>query len=199
MVGNPNTILVADDDPSVVTGIRSWLAEDYRIETTTDGDDALAGLDDVDVVLVGQGLRTAAGTAVAAEVERRTATGTTVTLRSGEREDSHNVAGETLVKPLTKADLRETVDCLMRRARYDELMAECTTLAAKRGTVEARSNADDSLECDAEHTALERRLEAVFSELDELVESFDSDDFRAAFETCTVGDANRPRRASELS
>ncbi|WP_226482951.1 HalX domain-containing protein [Natrinema amylolyticum] len=196
MTGDTNTVLVADEDPAVVTEIRSWLVGDYRIEATTDGDDALAALADVDVVLVGQGLRTAAGTAVAAEVEHRAATGT---LCDGERGNTSTVAGETLVKPLAKADLRETVDRLLRRARYDELMAECATLAAKRGTLEARSNADPTSECDAEYAALERRLEAVFSDLDELVASFDRDDFRAAFETCAAGDVTPSERAGELS
>jgi len=77
----------------------------------------------------------------------------------------------------------ETVDRLLRHARYDDLLDECLTLAAERGTLESR----DDFEPDEEYETLQRRLEEVFTALDELVATFDGDDFRAEFATCELG------------
>jgi len=87
----------------------------------------------------------------------------------------------------------ETVDRLLRHARYDDLLDECLTLAAERGTLESQ----DDFEPDEEYETLQRRLEEVFTALDELVATFDGDDFRAEFATCELGTPTEPHRASE--
>ena len=179
MAGNTNTALVADADPAVVDRLRSWL-DDYRVEATTDGDETIALLESADAVVVGHDLLTASGAIVAAEIERRAPTQPMAVLREGTDTADAPRSGTTLVKPVEKDALVETVDGLVRRARYDELIAECTTLATKRGALEAGADAA----ADAQPKTLQRDLDALFTELDELVGSFDGDDFRAAFATC---------------
>jgi len=196
MVGDTNTVLVADDDPVIVDRLRSWLTEDYRVTTTTDGDETLALLEDADAVLVDRDLRTESGSIVAAELERHAMTQTVAVLRDDQYgSDYLPTAGESLVKPVDKNELLETVDRLVRRGRYDELISECATLATKRGALETGADAT----ADAEHEPVQRQLDDVFSELDELVDSFDGDDFRAAFATCEFSTATQPPRASERS
>lgn len=198
MVGNTNTVLVADDDPAVVDQLQSWL-DDYRVEATTDGDETIACLETADAVVVDHDLLTVSG-AVAAELERRATTQTLAFLC--EQTDAHKhpfSIANTLVKPVEKDTVVETVDRLLRRARYDELIAECTTLATKRGALEAGGNTASDTASDARSETLQRDLDELFTELDDLVGSFDSDDFRAAFATCEFGTTIQPRRASECS
>ncbi|SDC59981.1 HalX domain-containing protein [Natrinema hispanicum] len=194
MAGNTNTVLVADDDPAVVDQLRLWL-DDYRVEATTDGDEAIARLATADAVVVDHDLLPVSG-AVAAELEHRATTQTMAILC--ESTDAHNCPfsiGNTLVKPVEKDTVVETVDRLLRRARYDELIAECTTLATKRGALEAGGDTASG----ARSETVQRDLDELFTELDDLVGTFDSDDFRAAFATCEVGTAIQPRCASEFS
>jgi len=195
MVGDTNTVLVADDDPAVVDRLRSWL-DDYQVEATTDGDETIALLETADAVVVDHDLLTVSGAVVAAEIERRATTQTIATLReSTDAPDSLCSIGNTLVKPVEKDTVLETVDRLVRRARYNELITECTSLATKRGALEAGGDTPT----DVRSETVQRDLDALFTELDDLVESFDSDDFRAAFATCEFGEATQPRRASEHS
>ncbi|MFD1564912.1 HalX domain-containing protein [Haloarchaeobius amylolyticus] len=195
MAGNTNTVLVADDDPAVVDRLRSWL-DDYRVEATTDGDETIALLEAADAVVVGHDLLTVSGAVVAAEIERRATTQTMAILReSTDTHDSRFSIGNTLVKPVEKDAVLETVDRLVRRARYDELIAECTTLATERGALEAGTDTAVA----AQSETLQRELDEVLTELDELVGSFDDDDFRAAFATCEFGTTTQPRRVREQS
>ncbi|WP_226041520.1 HalX domain-containing protein [Natrinema sp. DC36] len=193
MAGDTNTVLVADDDPIVVRKLRSWLADEYRVETTTHGDETLSLFEDADAVLVGHDLRTDSGTVVAAEIECRTTAQTIAVLCDGQGGSPLPAVGDSLEKPVQKTALLETADRLVRRARYEELVAECATLAAERGAIESRGDVDSN----EEYETLQRRLDEVFAELDELVSTFDGDDFRAAFATCEFGTPAQPQSASE--
>ncbi|MFC6765582.1 HalX domain-containing protein [Natrinema soli] len=192
MAGDTNTVLVADDDPTVVRKLRSWLADEYRVETTTDGDETLSIFEDADAVLVGHDLRTDSGTVVAAEIGCRMTAQTMAVLCDDQEVSPFPAVGAALEKPVENAALLETVDRLVRRARYEDLVAECATLAAERGALESRGDIANE-----EYETLQRRLDEVFAELDELVKTFDSDDFRAAFATCEFGSPAQPQSASE--
>ncbi len=187
MSGDTNAVLVADSDSEVVTRLRSWLAGDYRVETTTDGDDALAILGDVDATLVDRDLKTASGTVVASEIERNAAHAMAILQYTEPGTERYRFTADALVKPVSKKSLLETVDHLLRRARYDDLVAECATLAVECGALEARTDSGFEPEADEEYADIRRRLADLFTELDELVRTFDRDDFRAAFMTCDFG------------
>ncbi|WP_090617167.1 HalX domain-containing protein [Natrinema salaciae] len=195
MTGDGTTVLVAADDPHRVAELRSWLVTEYRVEATTDGDDALAVSADVDAVLIDRDLRTDAGTVVADEIERRGLTQPMAPLHSADEPTGRRRPDDSLVAPVTKSAALEGVDRLLRRARYDELLAECTALAAKRGALEA----DAAIVATEDRPeTLQRRLDELLAELDELVATFDGEDFRAAFEACRVAGPGRSHRASDL-
>ena len=196
MTGDKDTVLVAADDSAVVDRLRSWLVADYQVPTTTDGDEALALFEDADAVVIDHDLRAASGAVVAAEIDCQTTAQTVAVLRDDHHDPNyHPTAGESLSKPVDKATFLETVDKLLRRARYDELIAECTSLATKHGALET----DDDHDAAEDRETVQQQLEAVFSELDELVGSFDGDDFRAAFVTCELGTPTQPQCAREQS
>ncbi|MDF9746679.1 HalX domain-containing protein [Natrinema salsiterrestre] len=197
--GNVPTVLVAVDDPDVRARFQSWLTRDYRVETATNGDGVLSAIEAVDAVLVDRELRTAAGTPVVDELEGRPAVRTTSIVHDSHESSRHCDIDDGLVRPVSRAALSETVDRLLRRGRYDELVAECATLAAECGALEARTGGRSSLEFDGNYVAARHRLEEVFSELDDLLRSFDGEDFRAVFETCTVEAARGLQQAGERS
>ncbi|QLG47690.1 HalX domain-containing protein [Natrinema halophilum] len=199
MSGDAHAVLVADDDSEVVTRIQSWLADDYVVETATDGDEALSLLESVDAVLVGRNLHTSSGTAVAMEVERHAALSMAVLRSTGPGTDSCTSTPDSLAKPVAKEPLLETVDRLVRRTRYDELMAECASLAVKCGALETQVNVDCYAGDDEEYVTLQQRLANLLVELDDLIHTFDGNDFRAAFATCDfIGNA-QSQHAERLS
>lgn len=200
MTGDANVILVAGPDPDELARFQSWLDDEYRVETVTNGDDALALLETVDVAVIDRELQTASGSAVVAEIEPRTAASTTAILDTVEQQSTGRIDfADSLDRPVARTALRETVDRLVRRARYDDLVAECAALAIERAALETGSSSDPESDIDRERAALRRQFDDVFAELDELIGTFDGDDFQAAFATCTVGDANGPHQAGNCS
>ncbi|WP_435552797.1 HoxA-like transcriptional regulator [Natrinema sp. CGMCC1.2065] len=184
MIDAQRTVLIAATDPDAVAEYRSWLTGAYRVETTTDGSDALARLEAVDVALIGRDLRTADGTVVARAVERRGAGYAMAILRGDDEPDRDRTAAVELTEPVSNATLCETVDRLLCRVRYDELIDECAALAAgdapeNAGTDTGRDTSDGN------------RLEELLGTVDALLDGFDGEDFRAAFGTCTYGEPAR--------
>lgn len=103
-------------------------------------------------------------------------------------EEGAVVRSERLSAPLNPDGLREAIDRLDRRARYDALLAEYARLAARRGRLEAERDGSELAE-DRKYRGLCRRLADVEDELDGLTRTFDGADFRAAFETAGLGGA----------
>jgi two-component system response regulator AdeR len=85
-----------------------------------------------------------------------------------------------VTKPVSSADLEETVEGLLTRATYEEDVQEYFALATKRATVESEKSATELSEND-EYLALATRIDELKSEIDERAESFDEQDYRAAF------------------
>ncbi|OLZ41105.1 HoxA-like transcriptional regulator [Natrinema saccharevitans] len=192
MTDAERTVLVADTDADAVAEYRSWLTGEYRVETTTDGTDALARLEAVDVALIGRGLRTADGTVVARAVERRGEGYAMAVLRGDDESERDRTAAVALTEPVSNAALCETVDRLLRRVRYDELMDECAALAAGDAPEDTGTGIDrDVSEAD--------RLEELLAAVDALRDGFDGEDFRAAFGTCTYGESARAEGVRERS
>jgi len=67
-----------------------------------------------------------------------------------------------------------------------------------RGRTRHALESQDDFEPDEEYETLQRRLEEVFTALDELVATFDGDDFRAEFATCELG-GRRPSHTVRAS
>lgn len=194
------TVLVVDDDEDVVDLFEGWLSDQYTVKTATDGENALAELEGVDVALLDRRLPTCSGDHVAAEIERRDGDCMTAII-SGVEPDTdivHISCGEYLVKPVGKTELLDTVERLRQRARYDDQLAECANLAAKRGALEA-SNPRAELERDPEYVGLCRRIDELRAELDDLTRTFDAEDFQAAFETPDFRGGSRIQQVGWLS
>ncbi|MFC4541674.1 HalX domain-containing protein [Halosolutus amylolyticus] len=178
------TVLVVDDGPGNVELFERWLSDEYRVGRATGGDDSLEELDDVDVALLDRDLPTVSGTPLALEIDRRAADCLTAIVSGIEpgADVLYVSCGECLVTPVEKEELLETVERLRHRARYDERLAECANLAARRGALEA-THSRSELEDDEEFLELRRRITDLLGELDDMTAEFDAEDFQAAFET----------------
>jgi len=181
-------VLIVDDDPVVVDRFGSWLAEDYAVRTALDGETALSAVDGADVVLLDRRLPDLAGEEVASRIfedEDRPV----VAMVSGMTPDTDIVelpCDDYLVKPLTEVALRDCVDRLVRRAEYGDVLAEYTSLAAKRATLES-SRPMDELVSDPEYDQLCDRCESLRQELDGIVRGFETEDFETAFQAPEFG------------
>lgn len=178
------TVLIVDDDEEVVELYEQWLSDVYDIRTAADGEDAMSALDDVDVALLDRRLPGLSGDDVAAEIARRDENCMTAMVTGVEPDvDILQIScGEYLVKPVDRDQLIETIERLRKRARYDDRLAECAALAAKRGAIEAAHH-EAELQTNQEYKDLCAEINRLLDELDDMVQEFDGTDFLAAFST----------------
>ncbi|MFC7070077.1 response regulator [Halobaculum lipolyticum] len=171
--GRPR-VLVAEDEPDVRALYVDRLADEYDVVTAADGEEALAVFDDtVDVVLLDRRLPGLHGddtldrireSGVDVRVAAVTALGADLDL-VGLPVDAY------LEKPVDAAELRETVDRLVRIARYDDRVrryyAATEKLAALDGAPGVSTSGRAYRELVRRHATLERGIDDVRARLDD--------------------------------
>jgi DNA-binding response OmpR family regulator len=170
------TILIVDDDPELADGYAARLQK-HDVRTTYDGREALDALDDeVDIVFLDRRMPGLSGDEVL-ETARQRGFDCRIVMLTGVEPSADIVSlgfDEYLRKPVDRAELRGTVQRMLRRATYDEKLQEYFSLSAKRATLETESA--DAVEGTSEYEELCRRLETVERELDEALEDLPDDD-----------------------
>ena len=91
---------------------------------------------------------------------------------------------EYLVKPVSRAGVRETVERLLRMQSYREQRREDYALASKLAALQAHKEPED-LEGNDEYEELLERMASVRAELDATAEGFEPGDFVVAFADIT--------------
>jgi len=142
------TVLVVDDDRDLADTYGLWLEEYYDVRVAHGGEAALEiADDDVDVVLLDRRMPGVAGDEVLAELRDR-GLDCQVSMLTAIEPDSDLVDmpfDEYLVKPVSKSEVRETVEELLVRSSFDE-------------------QAQDLFAVDATERALSRRDGEAFSD-----------------------------------
>lgn len=178
-----SVVLVVEDEVELARLYTEWLADDYEVRTATSGSEALELYDeDVDVTLLDRRMPGLSGDEVLDEI-RSMAGSTQVAMVTAVDPDVDVLElgfDDYVTKPVSSDDLRETVDGLLTRATYEENVQEYFALATKRATVESEKSATELSE-NEEYLALATKLDELESEIDERAESFDEQDYRAAF------------------
>lgn len=173
------TVLAVDDLPEYLDLYEVILGERYDLRTARDGESALEALDeDVDVVLLDRNMPEVSGDDVLERI-RDAGYDCRVAMVSAVEPsvDVLEMGFDTyLVKPVSGDHLVETVERLLRRARYDDGLQELYALCSKRALLRAH----DERERDA-IAELERRIEERRKSLDHVAQHFSADDFRATF------------------
>lgn len=177
------TILAVDDLPEYLELYEARLGDRYEVDTANGGEEALERLgDDVDVVLLDRSMPGLSGDEVLerirdAEYDCRVAMVTAV-------EPDVDVIDlgfdAYLTKPVSKETLVETVERLLQRSQYSDALAELYSLCSKRALLRRRMAEEDLSESE-KYQGLQAEIREQRDAVDDLVASFDHDDFRATF------------------
>lgn len=178
------TILVVDDEEDVTDLFRIWLAESYDVRTAYDGDEALQTLDeDVDLVLLDRRMPGLAGDTVLEEIRERSLD-CRVVMVTAVKPDFDVIEmpfDDYLVKPVSRGDLYDVVERVLKRVEYDQQLQGYFALASKKAVLEGEKDAQELAE-NEEYQALAEELEAAREEVDETrSDLLDHEDFADAF------------------
>jgi two-component system response regulator AdeR len=144
------TVLVVEDESGLVELYREWLADDYELRTATDGETALELVDDdVDVALIDRQLPGVSGDEVLNTIrdhgyDCRTAM---VTAVDPDFDVIDMAFDDYLSKPVSEAELCETVESLLALVTYSELRLELSTKRVRHSVLRGekrRAELDDS-------------------------------------------------------
>lgn len=183
-------LLVVDDEPDLVDLYALSLRGDYEVETAYGGREAIDLIEDgetFDVALIDRRMPDVSGDDV---LERLVETSpdcrvAMVTAVEPDFDVLDMSFDEYIVKPISKADIHETVSRLLRLESYREKRQEGYVLASKAAALRAHKD-PEALEGSEEYQDLVGRLESVRTELDDTADEFETVDFATAF--CDIGD-----------
>ncbi|WP_336337706.1 HalX domain-containing protein [Haloarcula brevis] len=187
----PATVLVVDDERAVADVYAEQLQDRYTVETAYSGETALSKLDAaVDVVLLDRRMPDLSGDEVLSAIrEKRHDTRVAmVTAVDPDFDIIEMPFDDYVIKPVSGADLVETVEQLLLHADYEERLRECYSLTAKYAALEA-SKPPSALAENEEFTELKAELAEVRAELDDITDSFDATDFEMLFRDFETADS----------
>ncbi|WP_332897288.1 HalX domain-containing protein [Haladaptatus sp. CMSO5] len=178
------TVLIVDDERSIVDAFAQWLSETYTVRPTYSGKEALGQLDEsVDIVLLDRRMPNMDGEAVLETIADRDLDCRVVMITGVEPDfDILDLGFDAyLRKPVSSPEkLLDTVQALSRRATYDQQMQEFLALASKKATLEA-TKPPEELEASEEYAGLEAELLQLRNELSDTATTLDDQDLRATF------------------
>lgn len=178
MEASDPVVLVVEDEPDVGETYRLWLADRYEVRAASDGDEAVAQLDDtIDVVLLDRMMPGRSGDEVLEyirdeELDCRVAMVTAVDPDF----DILDMGFDTyLSKPVDRGELEATVSTLLERSTYDALLQEYYGLVETRATLEATKTRSE-LAASEEYSRLKSRIEELRGELAETLGGIEDDE-----------------------
>jgi len=179
----PATILVVDDEPDVADAYAAQLQDEFIVSTAYGGQEALDKIDDaVDVVLLDRRMPGISGDEVLAKIRDRELRirVAMVTAVDPDFDIIEMPFDDYVIKPVSRDDLFETINRLLRSSEYEERLRRYYALTAKHATL--MSNKPESELAESERfQRLESELEDISESLNETISQFDDDDFAAAF------------------
>lgn len=189
--GRRAKVLVVDDEPEVADVYAEQLRDRYVVETAYSGEDALSKLDSaIDIVLLDRRMPDLSGDEVLSAIrEKRYETRVAMVTAVDPGFDIIEMPfDDYVIKPVSKAELFETIEQLLLYADYEERLRECYSLTAKYAALES-SKPEAVLEESEEFADLKAEISEVRDELDEITDSFDATDFEMLFRDFETGEA----------
>ena len=176
-------VLVVDDDPDVADSYAAIASERYDVRTAYSGEQALSKLDAaVDVVLLDRRMPDLLGEDILTTIRDRgidcrvamlTAVDPDVDIIDMEFDDY-------VVKPVTGAEILDTVDRLLRVAEYERVLREYYRLTRKYVALTS-TNARSELAEDPEFRELVERRNRLREQLQSTADRFVDADFETLF------------------
>lgn len=159
-----DTVLLVEDEPDLAELYASWLEDAYRVETVRDVATARAIGGRVDVVVADgrpDGGAAELNDAVGGESETRI-----VVVTGTEPEAFDAAVDDYLLKPVSRAELRTSVENQLLRRRYDEQLEAYFELASKKAALDGRLN-EAELQSSQEYAELEDRIAVLRTKVNE--------------------------------
>jgi len=168
------TVLIVEDEQHLADLYTDYLAERYAVETAYSGEEGLELLSDaVDVVLLDRRMPVVSGNEVLAEIEERD-TDCQVAMVTAVNPDFDIIemgVDDYLVKPVTRDDLREVVERLLKITNYNDQLQELTARKLKRNVLQVEKTETELTESrryselQTEIQSLEQRVDTLATEL----------------------------------
>jgi DNA-binding response OmpR family regulator len=179
-----NTVLVVDDERGLTDLYAKWLSDDeFDVRTAYDGREAIEGLDEsVGAVLLDRRMPDLSGDEVLEEIRSRDLNCRVAMVTAVEPDFDIIDMGfdDYVVKPVSREELVETTESMLRRRDHDDRVREYYSLLSKRAALEDEKT-EGELADSAEYEQLDTRIESLEEEVDGLVNDFDQEDFDAEF------------------
>ncbi|WP_042663053.1 response regulator [Haloferax sp. ATB1] len=177
------TVLVVDDEQGLADLYALYLEDVYETRIAYNGDEALEAMDeDVDVVLLDRRMPTMPGSQVLAEFRDRGFEQPVAMLTAVDPGDDilELDIDEYFVKPMSEEELRDAVEALVARTRYDDEFREYFAVISKKSAMEANMSEQELASSDAYQT-LVKEVEAAEQRADTALDEFLAADTQANF------------------
>jgi two-component system response regulator AdeR len=171
-------VLIVEDEPDVAETYNLWLADEYDVRMAESGDEGLAELDDeVDVVLLDRMMPGLSGDEVLERIRERDLDCRVAMVTAVEPDFDILEMGfdAYLCKPIRSQQLHETVENLLERSAYDDLLQEYYSLVEKQATLEATKSSAE-LSDNEEYLELRERVEELEGGLSDTLGGIDDDE-----------------------
>jgi len=159
------TVLAVDDDEKLLETYRMWLDADYDLRLAADGEDALERLDeDVQVVLLDRLMPGLSGDEVLDRI-RETGVNCQVAMVTAVEPDfdiAEMAFDAYIPKAIDRETVLETIDRLVARSEYDDVLRDHYAVAEKLSTLENQKSDAELAKNQAYQDLLDR-----FAELDD--------------------------------
>jgi DNA-binding response OmpR family regulator len=175
---DPPVVLIVEDEEDVAETYRLWLAGDYEVRMAHSGDEGLDRLDEaVDVVLLDRMMPGLSGDEVLERIRERDFDCRVAMVTAVEPDFDILEMGfdAYLCKPIKSDHLHGTIQNLLERSDYDDLLQEYYSLVEKQATLEgAKSSAE--LEESEDYRAITERIDDLQTDLSDTLGGIDSDE-----------------------
>ncbi|MFT4946975.1 MAG: DNA-binding response OmpR family regulator [Natronomonas sp.] len=172
--GDQTRVLIVEDETDLADMYAEYLSE-YDTTIAYGGEQALDALSgEYDVILLDRRMPVVSGNEVLAAIEERKldCRVAMVTADDPDFDDIDPRIDDSVVKPVTRAELRETVTRLLKLEAYTERMQHLTSKKLKRNVLRVEKARVDLSES-REFERLESEISTLESELDRLAEELD--------------------------
>ena len=183
MSPEPATVLVVDDERDVADAYAAQLEEEFIVMTAYGGQQALDRIDaSVDVVLLDRRMPDISGDEVLEKIHKRglQARVAMVTAVDPDFDIIDMPFDDYVIKPVSRADLIETVERLLTTSEYERQLRRYYGLTAKHATLLANKPQSELAE-NEEFQEFEAEIDRLKEELEETITGFSDEEFAAAF------------------
>lgn len=181
MPASPPTVVIVDDESSLISVFEAWLAPEYDVRTAESGEAALRVIDeDADVVFLDRQMPGLGGDEVLSRIRER-GIGCPVAMLTAVEPDVEIIDlafDDYVIKPVSKADLQAATETLLERAGFDERTREFFVLASKKAALEAAKNEVELRQLEEYHR-LVSRMNDLKDDLEERLDRVAGGDLRS--------------------